>query len=220
MEHYLPLLQQVSLFRGFKEGDILQILSCLQAACRIYPKGSCLLHSGDPVESVGLLLEGNAVVVQDDFWGNRNLLAQLHAGQLFGEAFACSPGICSTVNVVTQSSCTVMQLEVAPLLTTCSHACTHHQLLIRNLLGELAAKNLLFNEKLTHMGQRTTRQKLLSYFSAQAMKHGCAEFDIPFDRQQLADYLGVERSAMSAELSRLKKEGLLLYRKNHFLLHQ
>ena len=100
----------------------------------------------------------------------------------------------------------------------CPSACSHHSRIIRNLLGELAEKNLRLNEKLTHMGQRTTRAKLMSYFSAEAQRRGSYEFDIPFSRQQLADYLGVERSGLSMELGKMRDEGLLDFHKSHFLL--
>ena len=110
-------------------------------------------------------------------------------------------------------------MNVKRILQVCPSACAHHSRIIRNLLGELAGKNLRFGEKLTHMGQRTTRAKLLSYFSAEAQRHGAYEFDIPFSRQQLADYLGVERSGLSLELGKMRSEGLLAFRKNHFVLN-
>jgi len=103
-------------------------------------------------------------------------------------------------------------------LNVCPSACEHHSRIIRNLLGELAEKNLRFGEKLTHMGQRTTRAKLMSYFSAEAQRLGSYEFDIPFSRQQLADYLAVERSGLSLELGKMRSEGLLDFHKSHFIL--
>ena len=109
-------------------------------------------------------------------------------------------------------------MNVKRILTTCSSACAHHSRIIRNLLSDLAAKNLAYNEKLTHITQRTTRAKLLSYFSAAARKSGSVEVDIPFSRQQMADYLSVERSGLSLELSRMRKEGLIDFHKNHFVL--
>ena len=111
-----------------------------------------------------------------------------------------------------------MFLNVKRVLTVCPSACEHHSRIIRNLLSELAEKNLRFSEKLTHMGQRTTRAKLLSYFSAEAQKRGTYEFDVPFSRQQLADYLAVERSGLSLELGKLRDEGLIEFHKSHFVL--
>lgn len=111
-----------------------------------------------------------------------------------------------------------MFFNVKRILDVCPSACAHHSRIIRNLLGELAEKNLRFSEKLTHMGQRTTRAKLMSYLSAEAQRRGEYEFDIPFSRQQLADYLGVERSGLSLELGKMRVEGLLDFQKNHFVL--
>ena len=139
-------------------------------------------------------------------------------GQLFAEAFACSPGAVLNIAVAAEAPCTVLFLNVRRILTMCPTTCAHHSRMIRNLLSDLAGKNLRFTEKLTHMGQRTTREKLLSYLSAEAQRCGDAEFDIPYSRQQLADYLSVERSGLSAELCRMRDEGILAFHKNHFKL--
>ena len=139
-------------------------------------------------------------------------------GQTFAAAYACAPGSVLNVSVVAETAVTVLYLNIKRVLHVCSSACTHHNHIIRNLLGELAEKNLRFSEKLTHMGQRTTRAKLMSYFSAEAQRLGKYEFDIPFSRQQLADYLAVERSGLSLELGKMRDEGLLDFHKNHFVL--
>lgn len=139
-------------------------------------------------------------------------------GQTFAAAYACAPGSVLNVSVVAETAVTVLYLNIKRVLHVCSSACAHHSHIIRNLLGELAEKNLRFSEKLTHMGQRTTRAKLMSYFSAEAQRLGKYEFDIPFSRQQLADYLAVERSGLSLELGKMRDEGLLDFHKNHFVL--
>ena len=136
----------------------------------------------------------------------------------FAADISCAPGSVLKVSVAAETPATVLFLNVKRVLTMCPSACARHSRIIRNLLGELAEKNLRFGEKLTHMGQRTTRAKIMSYLSAEAQRLGTCEFDIPFSRQQLADYLGVERSGLSLELGRMKKDGVLEYRKSHFLL--
>ena len=151
-------------------------------------------------------------------WGNRNILSKTGPGQTFADVFACAPGAVLNVSVEAESTMTVMFLHIRRVLSVCPSACSYHSRFIRNLLGELAEKNLRLNEKLTHMGQRTTRAKLMSYFSAEALRRGVYEFDIPFSRQQLADYLGVERSGLSVELGKMWDEGLLDFHKSHFLL--
>ena len=122
------------------------------------------------------------------------------------------------MSVIAETPVAAMFLNVKRILNVCPSACAHHSRMIRNLLGELAEKSLRFSEKLTHMGQRSTRAKLMSYFSAEAQRLGKYEFDIPFSRQQLADYLAVERSGLSLELGKMRGEGLIDFHKSHFIL--
>lgn len=218
MENFLWILQKSQLFSGTVEKEIQEMLRCLDAREKRFRKDELIFRAGDTTENIGLMLEGKAFVVQDDFWGNRNILSAIMPGQSFAETFACAIGTAMTVSVIAESDCDVLLLNIRRILTVCSAACSHHSRIIRNLLSELAEKNLAYNEKLTHMSQRTTRAKLLSYLSAAAQKNNSFEFDIPFSRQQMADYLSAERSGLSLELSKMKKDGLLDYHKNHFIL--
>lgn len=194
------------------------MLSCLETREERFPKDTFLLRTGDTAESIGLVLSGSVLVVQEDIWGNRNILSKAGPGQTFAATYACAPGSLLNVSVLAETPVTAMFLNVKRVLNVCPSACEHHSRIIRNLLGELAEKNLRFGEKLTHMGQRTTRAKLMSYFSAEAQRLGTYEFDIPFSRQQLADYLAVERSGLSLELGKMRSEGLLDFHKSHFIL--
>jgi len=218
MKEFLSVIRSSQLFSGVSEDELTAMLSCLKAESRDFPKDAFLLRAGDTAESIGLVLSGSVLVIQEDIWGNRNILSKAGPGQTFAAAFACAPGSRLNVSVVAEAPVTAMFLNVKRILTVCPSACTHHSRIIRNLLGELAGKNLRFSEKLTHMGQRTTRAKLMSYFSAEAQRLGRYEFDIPYSRQQLADYLGVERSGLSLELGKMRSEGLLDFQKNHFVL--
>ena len=184
MKEFFPILAASPLFSGVTEDELDAMLTCLAAKTEQFPKDVFLLRPGDAVEEIGMVLSGCALVVQEDIWGNRNILSRTAPGQ-----------------------------------TVCPSACAHHSRIIRNLLSDLAGKNLLLNEKLTHIAQRTTRAKLMSYLSAEAQRRGVVEFDIPFSRQQLADFLAVERSGLSLELGKMKKEGLLDYHKEHFVLN-
>ena len=219
MKEFFPVLHTAALFSGISDEELAAMLSCLGARIGTFPKGSRLLRAGDTVEEVGLVLAGSALVVQEDIWGNRSILSKIGPGQTFAEVFACAPGSVLYVSVEAESAVTVMFLHIRRVLNVCPSACSHHSQIIRNLLGELAEKNLRLNEKLTHMGQRTTRAKLLSYFSGEAQRRGGYEFDIPFSRQQLADYLNLDRSALSNELSKMQKEQIIICHRNHFLLH-
>ena len=194
------------------------MLSCLDAREESFPKDAFLLRAGDTAESIGLVLSGSVLIIQEDIWGNRNILSKAGPGQTFAAAYACAPGSVLNVSVSAETPVTTMFFNVKRVLNICPSACAHHSRIIRNLLGELAEKNLRFSEKLTHMGHRTTHAKLMSYLSAEAQRIGKYEFDIPFSRQQLADYLAVERSGLSLELGKMKKEGLLDFHKSHFVL--
>lgn len=218
MKEFLPIIRSSSLFSGISETELTAMLSCLETREERFPKDTFLLRAGDTAESIGLVLSGSVLVVQEDIWGNRNILSKAGPGQTFAAAYACAPGSLLNVSVLAETPVTAMFLNVKRVLNVCPSACAHHSRIIRNLLGELAEKNLRFGEKLTHMGQRTTRAKLMSYFSAEAQRLGTYEFDIPFSRQQLADYLAVERSGLSLELGKMRSEGLLDFHKSHFIL--
>lgn len=209
----ISALTGVPLFRGLNELELKSALDELGATTRRFAAGSVLLSVGERPKWLGILLSGRAEIGQEDFWGNRNLMAVLEPGELFAESFACA-GIPAGVSVTAREECEVLILNVSRLLSSGQRA------IIANLVAALAGKNLRFHAKLTHMGQRTTREKLRSYLSAEARRQGSAEFDIPFDRQELADYLAVERSALSAELGRMRREGVLETRRSHFHLLQ
>ena len=218
MKEFFPIIRSAPLFSGISEEELAAMLSCLRAKKRDFPKEAFVLRAGDTADSIGLVLSGAVLVIQGDIWGNRNILSKAGLGQTFAAAYACAIGSRLNVSVIAETPVTVMFLNVKRILNVCPSACSHHSRIIRNLLGELAEKNLRFNEKLTHMGQRTTRSKIMSYLSAEAQRLGKYEFDVPFSRQQLADYLGVERSGLSLELGKMRSEGLLDFRKSHFVL--
>lgn len=218
MEEFLSTIRSAPLFSGVSEAELTAMLACLKAEKKDFPKEAFVLRAGDTAESIGLVLTGTVLVIQEDIWGNCNILSKAGLGQTFAAAYACAPGSRLNVSVVAETPVTVLFLNVKRILTVCPSACSYHSRIIRNLLGELAGKNLQFSEKLTHVGQRSTRSKIMSYLSAEAQRLGTYELDIPFSRQQLADYLGVERSGLSQELGKMKKDGLLDYRKSHFVL--
>ena len=218
MKDFLPVIRSAQLFSGVSEDELTAMLSCLRAEKKDFPKEDFVLRSGDTADSIGLVLAGTVLVIQEDIWGNRNILSKAGPGQTFAAAYACAPGSVLNVSVVAETPVTALFLNVKRILNVCPSACAHHSRIIRNLLSELAEKNLRFSEKLTHMGQRTTRSKIMSYLSSEAQRLGKYEFDIPFSRQQLADYLAVERSGLSLELGKMRSEGLLDFHKSHFVL--
>ncbi len=216
----INILQSSVLFSGYTPEQLNQLLPCLDSWEKTYDKGEYLMRMGDKAEMIGMVLSGSVHVIEEDFWGNRNIITELGIGEVFAESYACANSAPIQVDVVTQEKTTVLYIYISKLLTPCGKACDYHISLIRRLVGMLAQKNLFLNEKLRHVTRRTTRERVLSYLSAIAAQKGKAEFDIPFNRQQLADYLAVDRSAMSSELGKLRDEGTLTFHKNHFTLMQ
>ena len=207
------------LFAGISEEGVDQVLACLSARPRHFDKQAMLLRAGvAPV--MGVVLAGSVHILQEDFWGNRSLLGRAGPGDLFAEAFACAGVLRLPVSVEACEPTDVLLLDAGRLSAVCPAACPHHVQMIRNLLRLMAEKNVGLARKVEHMARRTTRDKLLSYLSAEARRSGGSAFSIPFNRQQLADYLAVDRSAMCSELSRLRDEGLLDFHRSAFVLRQ
>ncbi|MEE0753330.1 Crp/Fnr family transcriptional regulator [Frisingicoccus sp.] len=211
-------LENTILFRGVSESEIKEMLTCLGGDVRSFEKGCVIYHMGDVVQSLGVVLSGNVHIENDDFWGNRSLLDSVGPGQIFAETYACVSGEPLMVNVTASEKTEVLFLNIGRLLQTCSNACSHHSKLIRNLLAASAQKNLSLSRRIFHTSAKSIRGRLLSYLSYQALRQDSHCFEIPFNRQQLADYLSVDRSALSNELSKMQKEGILTVRKNRFCL--
>lgn len=219
MKKYLSVLRSCTLFHGLSDSEILSSLNCIGAEIETRKKNEYILRAGEKTDSVGLLLSGGALIIQEDIWGNRNVITRLGSGDFFAESFAVIPNTVLSVSVVATETSEIMKMNINRMLTVCSSACGSHNRLIHNLVTALAGKLLVFNDKITHMSKRKTRDKLLSYLSAESLRQNSLSFDIPFDRQQLADFLCVERAAMSVELSKLQKEGLLKTDHSHFELN-
>ncbi len=218
MKKYLPVLKHCPFFAGLDEGEILSILNCVDAKIRTFDHDEYIFRAGDSTASMGLILSGSVLVIQEDLWGAPEYHVQNRSRRLLCGTLRRNARFRFEHQRGNRRPSETLMLNINRLLTVCPTACTHHNRLIRNLVSVLAEKVLQFNEKITHMSKRTTREKLLSYLSSESICQGSLSFDIPYDRQQLADYLCVERAAMSAELSKLQKEGLLTTRKNHFEL--
>lgn len=212
--NYTTILQSSPLFKGLTENEIKEALTALSAVPMNYQKGSYLYHVGDSTATFCLVLSGMIHIIKEDYWGNRTILSNVDAGNLFAEAYACAQSPLS-VSVLAASNCEIIKLDINTLLTSNNQITPiiHH-----NLMMILARKNVILSNQITHLSQRRLRDKLLSYLSEQAKKQGDSSFDIPYNRQELADLLCADRSALSAELSRLKQEGILDYHKQHFKL--
>ena len=208
----------VSLFDGIENGELEQLLPCLGGRRVLFDEGEYILKEGRAVREVGVVCSGAVHILRDDFWGNRTILAHVERGGLFGEAFSFARVECLPVSVTAAEKTEVLFINCERIITVCPSACEFHNRLVRNMLKILAEKNMTLTQKIGHMGKRTTREKILSYLSEQAKKAGGESFTIPLNRQEMADYLAVDRSAMSKELGRLKEEGQISFHKNQFQL--
>lgn len=216
MDRYLPLIGRSPLFERIDAADVEPMLRCLGARLRSYAKGAYVFRVGDRTTSMGLVLEGSVRLEKEDYWGNRSILASFGPGQSFAEVFACEPDLAFDINAVAAEDAVVLFLDVGRITGMCPTSCAFHARLIRNLLGIIAKRTHALTRKIEHTSKRTTRAKLLSYLSDQAERAESNRFAIPFDRQELADYLSVDRSAMCAELSRMKKDDIIDYNRNRF----
>ena len=218
MKKYIKILKECPLFDKIDEADYTQMLSCLGAKVVLFKKREYILSEGDPAGDIGILLSGSAQIEQVDYFGNRAILTDVQPSEMIGESFACSRAERMPVSVLATEDCEVLFLDWARIVQPCRGGCGFHSQLTINLLGIVAAKNILFHQKLNILSMRTTRDKLLAFLMMQAKKNNSSSFTIPFDRQELADYLQVERSGLSAEIGRLRKEGIIDNKKNSFVI--
>ena len=218
MEKYFDVLRRCKLFDGIADGELKKMLTCLGAKTEFFDKKQTVLGEGSPATHIGIVLSGTVQVIQIDYYGNRNILMEAEESEMVAEAFACAETEALPIAVVANEPSEVMFIDCGHILHTCSNNCGFHQQMIFNLMKYLALKTIDFHKKLEITSKRTTREKLLAYLSEYAKKAGKKRFRIPFDRQELADYLEVDRSGLSSEISKMKKEGIIDCNKNLFAL--
>jgi len=220
MKNYLDVLKDAILFGGIAETDLLPLLACLSAKRAHYAKNEIVFMCGDSLHHFGIVLSGQVQIYQEDYYGYKNILSNVGVGHLFGESFACADIESLPVSVLATADSDLLFIDSRRLAVPCTNACAFHSRLIQNMLTIIAKNNISLMQKFEITAKRSTREKLLAYLSAEAQKARSNRFSIPFNRQELADYLSVDRSAMSTELGRLRDEGLLEFHKNHFELLQ
>ncbi len=193
------------------------MLETLDSQLKYYRSEQIVIPAGRKVRRAGLLLEGSVKIYRTDFWNEKHFLERISPGRVFLESFACTEKRVTNIFVQAEVPSVILWFNIQDILKL-DDSCSYHSILIRNLMNEISAKNIDLNAKIVHMTQHTTKEKLLSFLSEESIRQNSSEFDIPFDRQQLADYLSVERSAMAAVLSSLVRDGYLKTKKNHFVL--
>ncbi len=206
----------IPLFEGIKPEEVSQLLSCLGSRVKKFKKGATVIAQGSPVDSLGIVVSGHVQVSRNDYDGNRIIMADFGPSQVFAESFVCAGVTRSPVIVLASEDASVLFLPFRHLMTSCESACSFHHRLIMNLVGLLARKNLYLNTKLDIASRRTIREKVMAYLDAESRGARSREFEIPFSRSELADFLSVDRSALSRELGAMRDDGLISFVKSRF----
>ncbi len=214
----IEVLQKMPLFRGMNDKEIQDLLKSLNAQKHSYEKNDIILHAGSKPGVIGIVLSGSVTILSDDIWGNRTILSHIEKGGLFAEAYALLEDVPMLVDVMANEGCSILLLKIKGILNSAKSQNSWDYKFLRNLLLISSKKNLNLSGRSFHTSPKKTRERVMSYLNTFALQNGRTEFDIPFDRQQLADYLNLERSALSKELGKMQKEGILETKKSHFKL--
>ena len=218
MKNYVPVLKKTRLFAGVAEDDLAAMLSCLKAGTGSCKKGNYVYRQGERVDRLSILVAGKLQIQKDDSWGNRTIVGTVGVGDMFGEEYVAPKSSVLLNDVMAIEDSVIVTLDAMRVLTVCSSLCRFHTRVIQNLVFSISEKNRRLMHKLDHVSRRSTREKLISYLSEEAQLQGSTKIVIPFNRQQLADFLSVDRSAMCKELARMRDEGMLNFEKNSFEL--
>lgn len=209
MEQYIPLYMENKLFEHVEKNEVIPLLTCMQAQKKNYRRRDWIFVEGEKSFQLGIILSGRINTVYEDPFGGRNIMDTMNEGQIFCDAFSCSTDQRMPVGVMAQTDCSVLLIDVQRILHTCTHCCRRHQQLGENLIHILADKYMSMGQKMIHLSERTTRRKLLSYMAEQMRLAGGGQFKKPFNQQELADYLFVDRTGLSAEWNKLRRQGIL-----------
>lgn len=215
-KEYIPKLQSMSLFYGIKETEMQSILNCLGAYVKEYQKEQYIFSREDNIDVVGIVLSGTVNMIREDLWGNKTLLVSIRDKELFGETFACGVNKNATVSFLAAENTKVLFLSLCCIMRTCSQVCKFHHRLIENMVMVIAEKNTILMDKVDIISKKTLREKVSTYLLQESGKQGSVYFDIPLGRVQLAEYLCADRSALTRELNKMRKEGLIDFEKNSF----
>jgi len=218
MENEYRTAESTELFFGIPVEDVEHMITCLDGKKKIYHAAQTVWRAGEKITQVGIILSGKVYLESCDFWGNKSIITEYVSGNSFGEAYALAKNDCQVFDAVAKEDSEILFLDIARLTSPCQKACSGHKLLIENLLSTVATKARELSDKMNHICKRTTREKLISYLSGEARKQRSPIIHIPFNRQELADYLSVERCAMSKELHKMKRDGLIDFNGSEFVL--
>lgn len=206
------------LFDGLSRTDVESVLKCLRPEEVSFARGEVIYRASDRITKMGMLLSGAVRVETVDAWGGRTLLIMVEPGKTFAESNACAPVGPVGISFTADKESSVLMFDVHRIMRPCSMGCEIHRTVASNFTRLLALRNIELSRRVYITSARTIREKVQLYLSLQAHEHGAMTFEIPLNREQMANYLGVDRSALSAELSRMQKEGLIEYRMRRFTI--
>lgn len=215
MQKNFDAIKKCKLFDGIQEENISGMLGCLQGNYKSFKKGEIIISEETPITHIGIVVKGIARLERTDYFGNRSIVAIVEPGDMFAESFACA-GAKLPMDIVAETDCESLFIDCKKIIHTCANSCAYHEGMIYNLIKILSHKNIALNQKAEITSKRTTREKLMTFLEIQAKKTGKSEFTIGYDRQTLADFLEVDRSGLSAEISKLRREGVIENKKNNF----
>ncbi len=218
MKKYFEDFKKISLFKNIDSRDFEGLLKCIDAKIKKYDKNDFIIFQGEKIDYIGVVLKGTINILKEDALGERNIIAKLSPLNLFGEAFVCAGIENSPVSVVALEKCEVMTVAFKKIISTCPTSCSHHSILIENMIKILANKTIFLNDKIDILTKRSIREKIMTYLLTISKDFKEGSFFIPFSRDEFADYLCVNRSALSRELSNMKRDGIIDYDKNNFVL--
>lgn len=214
----IDFLMKLPIFYNLKKDEIINILKFFSYSKEDFEKNNFIFEIGKPISKIGIILSGEINIIKEDFWGNRNILNKFKSGEIFGEVFALAKVSPNNILVETSQNSKILFLDLTNFSIDNENNSNEILKFLSNIFKISLKKNILFTEKLEHITKKTIREKIISYLSTEALKNRSNSFFVKFDRQELADYLFVERSALSRELSSMKKDGLIEYNKNYFTL--
>lgn len=216
MKNYIEILKKCPLFDNIIENDIITMLHCIDAKVASFHKKEIIIAEGEPAKYIGIVLSGAVQIVQIDYFGNRSIVTDIKPSELFGESFACAGIKSIPVDVVASTTTEVLFIDCLRILQLCSNTCTFHRHIIYNIMKVVAVKNIMFHQKIEVTSKRSTKEKLITYLLLQAKKYNSNSFESPYNRQELADYLEVDRSGLSVEIRKLCHIGLIEANKKNF----
>lgn len=220
MDTYVDLLCATQLFRGIRTANARMILDCFEYKVRTFEQGEVIFPKGSAVESIGLILSGRAEILYKDLYGDTVCILVKETGEFVGDLYSCARNNVTTSNIAAQTRCELLLLNTRRVLEPCELQCENHKIITRNLIAMIADEGIRMGKRMAILSGRTIRGKLLTYLAQQARDAGSNTFFIPYSRQELADFLFIERTAMSTELNKLKRDGVLDFDRQRFTIYK